>query len=228
MKKVMGSLIVFSAFLLAGCGGVVKETVKTVVKQQTGTEEGEAAAADTVNSADGAGTEDVSTPDAEGTKDDASEGTSADSTETDGEPGNVKEGFQLVGDDTVGWFKIPEDFIKFIEQGGGIPNGIQYATPDGSLILTAMKVDTADSLETIAAGMVEHMTSQGPSVMQNKTTVNGSPALVLFQHFPSQDLKWYVHLVDEGNARKYISIEYAGDQEDLKNQLLEHYSPVKP
>lgn len=141
---------------------------------------------------------------------------------------SLEEGFKVVGDDEYGWLQIPEDFVKFIEATNPNSPAKQFAKGDKSFILTFNPLPTEASHEDLVMNLVEHMRSQGPSVLAIPTEVNGNKATELFQHFEKDNYIWHVWIIEEGNSRKYISMEYTGDQEELKNKILNSYSATEP
>lgn len=225
-KLVLSSMLIISSTTLMGCGQII-ETVQDLAGKERPMNSDYTQDNSTNSDYVDINGEKVKVPDnsivLEGTKENLPVEVKQNTIENP-----IKEGFKVVGDDTYGWFQIPEDFGRFVDVNNPDPNIKQFSSQDKSFILTFYPIRNDVSHNEMVANFVDYMRNQGPNVLLMPGEVNGNKASELFQYYEKDDYTWHVWIVDEKDARKYISIEYEGEQEELKNNVLESYSLTEP
>lgn len=131
------------------------------------------------------------------------------------------EGYKRVGDSIVGFIDIPEDFVNFKEIGSTSTTMKQYSTITQDFIITLEKYKNMDFDKTVT-NFNSLLTSKG-SVMVTDSTVAGYEAKNMFQYYPSEKYTLNVWILNVSDGPNYIAIEYAGDQGELKDKIIDSF-----
>lgn len=138
----------------------------------------------------------------------------------------AEDGFVRVGKSGFGFINIPQDFVNFVELGASAEM-FQKAKRDKSFIITLMPLTKTISYDEQLKILLHKCQSDGPNVVLYETTVNDIKATALFQYYRNEDLYVHMWLLDEPESNKFFSIEYNGDQEELKNNIAASYNPYQ-
>lgn len=142
------------------------------------------------------------------------------------------EGFKFVGNNDSGFLQVPADFKRFVEMVTNSESSLAYSQRDGMMKVSFQALQSPDleaEVESTLKAMQEKKEADEQStVVVEDIEVAGLNGKVIHKQYFSKyaDMDYHVYMIylNGKYSMKTISIEFEGDQHELKDKILSSYS----
>ena len=126
---------------------------------------------------------------------------------------------QTIGNDDVGYLRIPKDFIKFKDIAGG--DDLQYCDRTTTTIFTLNKIDKSVSVTDAIENIKDKVESEGAinATIDENASLAGFSGSMLKCYYPSDGKHLEVYIFPFPEKNYYIAFEYLTPNEKYRDYL---------
>lgn len=131
--------------------------------------------------------------------------------------------YQFVGNDSYGYMQIPEDFERFVTATNMNDDTFIFASPDEKLIVSFELYSKAATLKNATKKIADGLNGNGEDVEVSPVEINGLQGSMISKTWADEDYHIYVYILQGKQELRYISIEYEGKQDDVRDNIVKSY-----
>ena len=133
------------------------------------------------------------------------------------------EGYMVVGSETNGYIQIPEDYVPFVE--AGVSNDITaFAKVDQSVKVNLLSLGNTSTLNAVQKNLESNLQTDGQEPSATPMTVGGNEAVQIYTYYEADKTNLYVYLIQTDTDITYLSIEYTGDNDQVRDNIVMSFS----
>ena len=136
---------------------------------------------------------------------------------------NILIDYQFVGNDSYGYMQIPEDFKRFITATNRNDDTFIFASPDEKMIVSFELYSKAATLKNASKKIADDLNGNGEGVEVSPIEINGMQGSMISKTLVDEDYHIYVYILQGKQELRYISIEFEGNQEDVRDNIVNSY-----